>query len=60
MTGKYIFVDSVNTVILTDVVYWAKQHDKLTLWCEKHNAEYKGMLIRFKNKSDGSLFGLEF
>lgn len=60
MASKYIFVDSINTVILTDYVYWFKQDDKLKLWCEKHQAEFKGMLVRFKNKSDASLFCLEF
>lgn len=60
MASKYIFVDSINTVILTDFVYWGKQELKLKQWCEKHQAELKGMLVRFQNKSDVSLFCLEF
>lgn len=60
MSSKYIFVESINTVILTDFIYWHEQDDKLKFWCEKHHADFRGMLVRFKNKYDASLFCLEF
>lgn len=56
---KLIFVESINTIILTDFNFWAGKQDFITNWCLKHEAEFKGMIIKLKNSADLSLFLLE-
>lgn len=57
---RFIFIDSCDTIILSDYNYWAANQERLTSWCESYNAKQQGSAVKLNNKSDISLFSLIF
>lgn len=47
-------------VILTDVIYWAKNSYSLGNWCEQNNCELQGMTVAFPSDKSLTLFCLRW
>ncbi len=57
---KFIFIDSCNTIILADYLYWETNQERLSSWCYTYGATQQGMVVKLNTKSDISLFSLSF